>query len=142
MKTPEWVNKDEASEQLSQLYDRGHSMLDLDPELKHHLNAFLDETESFIAAIQGDKSANRLVEALARLSQHGKDLGLTGVRVAIGQQEALREARRELWQDVLGWLLPRLVRAAGMFQITRMLTFYSSGSSRTTASFRLQLVRP
>lgn len=120
METPQWVNSEQASTELSQLYDRGQAMLDLDPDLHNILGELLDQAEGFTNAVKEDKSTNRLAEAFAQLNQHTKDLGFTGLRVAAGQKDALREARQEIWHDALAWLLPRVLRIIKAIPMPRL----------------------
>jgi hypothetical protein len=94
MNTPQWVNSKQASTELGQLYDRGQAILNLDPDLHDIVGELLEPAEVFSSTVKADKSTNRLVEAIARLNQHTKDLGFAGVRVAAGQKNALREARQ------------------------------------------------
>lgn len=118
----------EATRAAESLYDRGRALFTAkDAEgrptstVGRDAQALFAQADELLGAFAADKSTHRLLAALDVLSADVKRFSTRAA--AAGSREAARAAatwRAELTRDALGWLVPRLLRAAGAIPMPRV----------------------
>ncbi|KZT37835.1 hypothetical protein SISSUDRAFT_1120040 [Sistotremastrum suecicum HHB10207 ss-3] len=106
----DWVETREARGNAEALYARGYELIQQESNSAWVTKAreAAAETQQFISAFANDRSTRRLIDALGTFQRHLRILGWSAVSAG---KEAQKQRRQEVQRDILGWLLPRLLRA-------------------------------
>ncbi|KAL5528669.1 hypothetical protein ACEPAF_7805 [Sanghuangporus sanghuang] len=114
---PPFVNSRVGRDTASRLYDEASSLLSKDTRLSENIRVLLDEVNAFVEAIRSDRTTGKLLQATDNL--HSDLLSLLG-RTAENSKHAATHWRTTLLRVVLGWLLPRVLRAVRVLPMPRV----------------------
>ncbi|KAL5523594.1 hypothetical protein ACEPAG_7767 [Sanghuangporus baumii] len=114
---PTFVNSRAGRDTASRLYDEASSLMSKDTQLSENIRVLLDEVTAFVEAIKSDRTTGKLIQALDNL--HSDFLSLLG-RTAENSKHAATHWRTTLPRIVLGWLLPRVLRAIRVLPMPRV----------------------
>ncbi|KAL5485387.1 hypothetical protein ACEPAI_8029 [Sanghuangporus weigelae] len=114
---PSFVNSRAGRDAASRLYDEASLLLSKDTQLSENIRVLLDEVTAFVEAIKSDRTTSKLFQALDNL--HSDFLSLLG-RTAENSKHAATHWRTTLLRIVLGWLLPRVLRAIRVLPMPRV----------------------
>ncbi|KIJ34579.1 hypothetical protein M422DRAFT_51984 [Sphaerobolus stellatus SS14] len=99
------------------LYDRGRRLMHSNGPWVQEADKTLDELDIFVQCLVTDKTTQRIVRALEKLGTHFASLFKMALGAAVGKQRAFRQ---ELKADLLGWVLPRVLRLLKTLPIPRV----------------------
>ena len=95
---------------IDELYDRGRTLFSEDTKFGQSLRSLFRLAEDFLHEISQDRSTNRVVRAIDKLSTDS----------VILFQEQPHQAGRELRRDLFFWLLPRFLRVIRSLPMPRV----------------------
>ena len=118
LRHPGWIGTEEGRGEGGRLYDWVIRLFDEDPTLKSNARGVLDEVRAIMSGLAEDREVSRVVRAIRRLEEDVADFGVTGAVAATDMSIAATDMsmrkwsqlKQELWNDVISWLLPRVLR--------------------------------
>jgi len=114
---PAFATSPGGRETIEDLYDRGRNLMQSNGPWVQEANKVLDEVDVFIQCLHTDRTTQRIIHAFDKLSTHFADLFKKTIGAAIGKQRALQQ---ELKADLLGWMMPRVLRLLKTLPIPRV----------------------
>ena len=121
LQQPGWIRTEAAQAEGSELYDRLVELLNRDPKLKTDARDVLEELYVLRDALASDRATNAALSAVRTLLSDLGAMGRVGVQVATVESAKQWEmAKAELWRDILGWVLPRVLRALRTVPLPRV----------------------
>lgn len=112
-----WIGSPEGRLAIEKLYNHSCSLMQSDSSFVRQADKVLDEFDIFTEYLTSDRATQRIIHAIEKLSQHLGALFKTAVGTAIGKQRTLRQ---ELKSDLLGWILPRMMKVFRTLPIPRV----------------------
>jgi hypothetical protein len=118
---PGWIKTPTAQQEGSNLYDRLSEFLRRDSKLKAHAREIVEELYVLRDALVIDRSTNALLSAIRTLLSDLGSMGRTGLQVVtVESAKQWEAAKAELWRDIVGWVLPRVLRALRALPLPRV----------------------
>jgi hypothetical protein len=118
---PGWIRTLTAQQEGSILYDKLSELLQRDSKLKSHARGVVEELYVLRDALASDRSTNVLLSAVRTLLSDLGSMGRTGVQImTVESAKQWEAAKAELWRDIVGWVLPRVLRALRAIPLPRV----------------------
>jgi len=121
LRHPGWIRTVEGRDEGGRLYDWAVRLFNEDPTLKTEARGVLNEVRAITSGLTEDRATSRVVSAMRRLEEDLADFGVTSGAVATDM--SMRQwslLKQELWNDVLRWLLPRILRVISAIPLPRV----------------------
>ena len=121
LRHPGWIGTEEGRDEGGRLYDWVVRLFTEDPTLKVDARGVLDEVHAIISGLTEDRATSRVALAMRRLEEDVAEFGVTGMQVATDMSmRKWSQLKQELWNDVLRWLLPRILRVISAIPLPRV----------------------
>ncbi|KIM78340.1 hypothetical protein PILCRDRAFT_824550, partial [Piloderma croceum F 1598] len=104
----EYVTSQEGISSLENLYTRARTLLtDTSTPWAQDFGKLSFLADSFIIALTHDRALTRFMNALDAFSVHARNLRRDALKASVRTHQKWRE---ELWRDLAGWVMPRVLR--------------------------------
>jgi hypothetical protein len=121
LRHPGWVGTEEGRGEAGRLYDWVLRLLNEERNLKNDAQGVLDEVHAIESGLKEDRATSRVVLALKRLEEDMANFGVFSAAVATDiSMKKWSQLKQELRNDVLGWLLPRILRVISVIPLPRV----------------------
>lgn len=116
-----WIRTQEAQLELDRLYEWFQNILQRNSKYKRDFQRIVEELFMFRDALVQDRALQDLLDAFKAFSTDLESIGKLGLKLAtVESSRRWRIAKQELRDDILSWVLPRILRALRVIPLPRV----------------------
>jgi hypothetical protein len=102
---------------VEHLYDSGRALIaSSNAQWAQDVRNLIDRTEEFVTALKTNRATNRFVQALDTLSVDAAQFGQEAIKSGVSR----KFLQEELWKDLVGWLIPKLLSSLRSIPMPRV----------------------